>query len=280
VLGAEGLDTKAMQAIAAEFNLSETVFVLPPDNPLHSAKLRIFTPFTELPFAGHPTVGTAALLALRKVGKSAKEEDAIIVLEEGIGVIRVGVRMRKGEAPFAEFDAAVLPKELDAPPPGDRLAAALGLAPHEIGFENHKPTRFSAGLAFTFVPVRGLEDMERIAVNPQHWESAFGDGGLNAAFVYCRQCVHTRSHFHARMFLPDLFGSEDPATGSAAAAFAGVIRRFDRPPEGVHTCLIEQGYEMGRPSEISLEFDLAGRSLKAVRIGGWSVPVMRGRIEA
>ena len=280
VLDAEGLEPDQMQTIAREFNLSETVFVLPPEYPVHSAKLRIFTRFTELPFAGHPTIGTAALLAARKLGEPDGEEDAIIVLEEGIGALRVGVRMRPDEAAFAEFDAVVLPDELEPPPPVDRLAAALGLAPNEIGFENHIPTRFSAGLAFTFVPVRGLEALERIDIHPQHWNDAFGDGAINAAYVYCRQCVHARSHFHARMFLPGLFGSEDPATGSAAAAFAGVVGRFDRPPNGIHTALIEQGYEMGRPSEIALELELVAGRQRAVRIGGHAVPVMRGTLEA
>jgi len=280
VLDAEGLDTEQMQTIAREFNLSETVFVLPPENPVHSARLRIFTRFKELPFAGHPTIGTAVLLAAQKMGEPDREEDAIIMLEEGIGAVRVGVRARPHEAAFAEFDAVALPEELSAPPPADRLAAALGLAPNDIGLENHKPMRFSAGLAFTFVPVRGLEAMERIDINPQHWKDAFWDGDLNAAFVYCRQCIHTRSHFHARMFLPGLFGSEDAATGSAAAAFAGAIKRFDQPPEGVHTAVIEQGYEMGRPSEIVLELEMIGGRLKAVRIGGHAVPVMVGTLEA
>ena len=280
VLDAEGLESAAMQAIAHEFNLSETVFVLPPENPLHSVKVRIFTRFSELPFAGHPTIGTAALLATQSRSNGQGDDDAIIVLEEGIGNIRVGVRMRNGKAAFAEFDAAALPEALDPPPPADRLAAALGLAPNDIGFENHKPTRYSAGLAFTYVPIRGLEAMERIDINPQHWREAFWDGALNAAFVYCRQCVHTGSQFHARMFLPGLFGSEDPATGSAAAAFASVINQFDRPPDGEHQGLIEQGYEMGRPSEISLKLDLHAGKLKLVRIGGFCVPVMRGEINA
>ena len=279
VRNAEGLSADAMQLIAREFNLSETIFVLPPENPVHSAKVRIFTRFRELPFAGHPTIGCAALLALEKRVDETREDDALIVLEEGIGVVRVGVRMRPGEAPFAEFDAAKLPEALDPPPPNDRLAVALGLAPHEIGFENHHPTRYSAGLAFTYVPVQGLEAMERININSQHWREAFWDGELNAAYVYCRQCVHTHSNFHARMFLPGLFGSEDPATGSAAAAFAGVIKQFDTPPDGIHNGLIEQGYEMSRPSEISLELENMGGQLKAVRIGGHSAPVMTGELE-
>ena len=280
VLDAQELDGERMQQIAREFNLSETIFVLPPENPVHTAKVRIFTRFEELPFAGHPTVGAAILLAQQKFGEVDREEDAIIVLEEGIGAVRVGVRLRPRVAAFAEFDAARVPKQVGDPAPTDRLAAALGLAPNEIGFENHRPTRYSAGLPFTFVPVRGLDAIGQIEIRMQHWQEAFGDDGPKAAFAYCRQTVHRRSAFHARTFVPSLLGAEDAATGSAAAAFAGVIARFDDPRDGVHNGLIEQGYEMGRPAEISLELELEAGELHAVRIGGHAVPVMQGRLEA
>lgn len=280
VLDAAGLTGDTMQALAREFGLSETVFVLPPDNAAHSARIRIFTPQAEIPFAGHPTVGTAVLLAQRKFGATGRPEDAIIVLEEGIGPVRVGVRLRPGRPGFAEFDAVSLPQELGPTPPVDRLAAALGLAPNEIGFENHRPTRFSAGMPFTFVPVRGLSAIAGCTVVAQHWREAFGADAPAAAFAYCRECVHTHSSFHARMFAPLMLANpEDPATGSAAAALAGVIKRFDDPPDGSHICLIEQGYEMGRPSAIHLEFEVAGGELRAVRIGGHAVLVMQGSIE-
>jgi len=138
VLDADALLPARMQIIAREFNLSETVFVLKPDNPAHSARVRIFTPVTELPFAGHPTVGAAALLALLKSPVPSSNADALIVLEEEVGPVRVGVRLRAGAAPFAEFDAPRLPQESGALPAADRLAAALGLIPAEIGFENHR----------------------------------------------------------------------------------------------------------------------------------------------
>lgn len=281
VLDSEGLDDAAMQAIAREFALSETVFVLPAEMPAHTAKLRIFTPTREIPFAGHPTVGTAVLLAARKFASAERAKDAIVVFEEGIGLVRVGVRLRPDGAGFAEFDAVKLPQEAGEAAPDDRLAAALGLAPNEIGFENHRPSRYSAGNPFTFVPVRGLSAIGRCAVVSQHWSEAFGGDGIAAAFVYCRETVHTHASLHARMFAPLLLANpEDPATGSAAAALPGVIRRFDEPPDGLHKCLIEQGYEMGRESNIQLEFEIAGGELRAVRIGGHAVPVMRGELEA
>jgi trans-2,3-dihydro-3-hydroxyanthranilate isomerase len=154
---ADGLTAAQMQQIARELNLSETVFVLKPDNPAHSAKIRIFTPERELPFAGHPTIGTAILLAEQRVPLMNGEQDAIIVLEQPIGTVRVGVRMRAGAAPFAEFDAPKLPEIAGTLPSRDRIADALGLIPREIGFENHSAMQFTAGNTFAFVPISSLE---------------------------------------------------------------------------------------------------------------------------
>ncbi len=280
VLEADSLDTARMQAIAREFNLSETVFVLQPQNAAHTARVRIFTPAAELPFAGHPTVGTGALLAELRAPEPAGPGDALVVLEEEIGIVRVGVRLRPGAPPHAEFDAPKLPADAGTLPPSDRLAAALGLIPAEIGFENHRPTKYTAGMAFAFVPVASLDAIAKARVAPMHWDAALKGLGLAGAFLYCRQTVHTTSSFHARMFAPDFGIAEDPATGSAAAAFAGVVHRFDAPPDGVHRRTIEQGYEMGRPSAISLTMEVGQGKLLTVRIGGQAVRVAEGRIEA
>jgi trans-2,3-dihydro-3-hydroxyanthranilate isomerase len=274
VLDAKGLSSTQMQDIAREFNLSETVFVLPPDNPAHSARLRIFTPATELPFAGHPTVGTAILLAglTGRMGEGAGE--AIVVLEETVGLVRVGVRRKAGEAANAEFDAPKLPEALTPIAPVDRLAAALGLAPSEIGFENHKPSRFTAGVPYTFVPVRSLDVIGRASLNSGYWAEAFGP--QDGAYLYCRETLHTTSQFHARMFIPEI--GEDPATGSAAVALAGAIHKFDAPKNGITAYRIEQGHEMGRPSFIKLEVGLEHGALKTVRIGGHAVQVCKGTL--
>jgi trans-2,3-dihydro-3-hydroxyanthranilate isomerase len=275
---ADDLDGERMQTIAREFNLSETVFVLKPQQARHTARVRIFTPAREMPFAGHPTVGTAALLAGIKA-TTADQSDALVVLEEGIGIVRVGVRLRRGQAPFAEFDAPKLPEDAGPPPSADQLAAALGLIPAEIGFENHRPTKYTAGNAFVFVPIASLEAIAKAQVAPQHWSPVMRRQGHTGAFLYCRQTVHTTSAFHARMFAPDAGVPEDPATGSAAAAFAGVVHRFDALPDGQHKRAIEQGYEMGRPSLIELSLQVEGGKLDAVRIGGHAVQVAEGRIE-
>lgn len=278
VLDADLLTTEQMQAIAREFNLSETVFVQKPANPAHSAKVRIFTPAAEIPFAGHPTAGAGILIAELRAADPGGDLDAIIALEETIGIVRVGVRLRRGQAAFAEFDAPKLPEATGTLPPVERLAAAVGLLPREIGFANHRPTRFAAGNGFAFLPVASLDAMARAGVNAQHWQAAMSGQGLAGAFLYSRDTIHTTSSFHARMFAPDLGVPEDPATGSAAVTFAGVIQHFDALPDGHHKRIIEQGFEMGRPSLISLSLEVERGQLHNVRIGGNAVRVTEGRI--
>ncbi|HET6390984.1 PhzF family phenazine biosynthesis protein [Hyphomicrobium sp.] len=279
VLGADRLSASEMQAVAREFNLSETVFVLAATSPGHTARIRIFTPSRELPFAGHPTIGTAVLLAELRAILGNGESDAIIALQEEIGSLRVGVRMRAGGASFAEFDAPKLncvPELLTEP---EQIAAAVGLIPSEIAFENHRPTVVKSTPSFAFLPVTNLEAMAKVRISPQHWARAFTDRSINGVYLYTRQCVRGQSAFHARMFAPDLGVTEDPATGSAAASFACVIQEFDGLTDGVHKRGIEQGFEMGRPSAISLTMTVARGKLEGVRIGGYAVRVAEGTLK-
>jgi len=279
VLGGDALSAEEMQAIAREFNLSETVFVLGSARQAHTAKMRIFTPRSEIAFAGHPTIGTATLLAELNAPAHNGEKDALIVLEQGIGTVRVGARFRAGSAPFAEFDAPKLPAEAGALPPDDVIAAGLGLIPSEVGFENHHPICYAAGHTFAYVPVTSLEAIGRARVNGSHWEKAFDEQGIAGVYVYTRQCVHTSSAFHVRMFAPQVGIPEDPATGSAAVGLAGLVHQFDGLPDGTHRRVVEQGYEMGRPSQIALTLVVAAGKLATVRIGGSSVRVAEGTIE-
>lgn len=280
LLDADELDARRMQMIARELNLSETVFVLKPQNPAHSAKIRIFTPGRELSFAGHPTIGTAILLAELRAPAVNGERDAIIALEQAIGTVRVGVRLKAGQAPFAEFDAPKLPEKAGTLAARDRLADALGLLPREIGFENHTALRFCAGNTFAYVPVTGLEAIAKARVNGVHWATTFPDGEVDGVYLYTRQCVHKGSAFHARMFAPQLGVPEDPATGAAAVGFAGVVNEFDDLPDGAHKRLIEQGHEMGRPSTIALTLIVEGGRLETARIGGNAVRMVEGIITA
>lgn len=273
VLDAEGLDSAAMQAVAREFNLSETVFVLPPESAAQSARIRIFTPGMELPFAGHPTVGTAICLALERFGGEGKV-DALIVLAEEIGIVHCGVKL-SGGAGFAEFDCPKLPARMGEAAPKEFIAAALSIAPADIGFENHVPSFWSAGVPYHFVPVRNMAALAEAAPNGGAWAQAFRRDG---AFLYTRETEGYGHSFRARMFVLNQSIDEDPATGSAAAAFAGVVQDFDAVPDGERPCIIEQGYEMGRPSLIHLHMSVSGGALDLVRIGGHAVPVMQGTI--
>lgn len=271
---AEDLNEASMQELARQIGLSETVFVFPAKNPAHLASIRIFTPASELPFAGHPTIGTAVCLTRDRIWRAKGAEfDALAVLEAKGGILRVAVKPREGGVVFAEFDAPTLPQETGEAAPVDRIAAALGLAPSEVGFENFRPRRFSAGVPFTFVPVADLDAIGRAVVVEEHWNEAFGADTRAAAYLYCRETVLHRASFHARAFVPGRGVTEDAATGSAAAAFAGVINLFDSPPEGTYNGIIEQGIEIGRPSEIFLEFEVRNRELRAVRIGGNTIVV-------
>ena len=275
VLDSQGLDTAAMQAIAREFNLSETVFVAPPASSAHAASIRIFMPLGELPFAGHPTVGTAVALA-----EQAGGGDSIMVLEEKIGDVRCAVSRGQG-ACYAEFDLPKLPQRLDLAADPAAIAAALGLGPHEIGFENHAPSLWSAGVPYVCVPLSGLDAAGRARVDPALWLELAPrvNGAPGAPYVYCRDTVGHDSAFHARLFAPWDGIAEDPATGSAAAAFAGAILHFDRPHAGSHRYWIEQGIEMGRPSRIRLEIDVEDGAMKAARIGGHAVRVAEGVLD-
>ena len=277
VLDADALDTAMMLKITREFNLSETVFVMASEKPAHTARIRIFTPGGEMPFAGHPTVGTAALLAELRSPETNGERDALVVLEENIGTVRVGVRQKPGSPAHAEFDAPKLPEPTAGVPPVDLLAAALGLIPSEIGLENHRPCAYSAGVPFVFVPVQTLDVIARAGVHMAHWGAAFGK--THAAYLYCRETVHATSSFHARMFGPNLGVTEDPATGSAAAAFAAIPVRYDSPRDGMQKKIIEQGFEMGRPSFIEVSLLVKQGKLETVRIGGHAIRVSEGTVE-
>lgn len=273
VLDAEGLADATLQAIAREFNLSETVYVLAPRLATHRARLRIFTPLSELAFAGHPTLGTAALLARLDGGAQVRE----FLLEEGVGPVHCMVEPIDEDHANARFEVPRLPTELGPAAAPERLAAALGLSRTDIGCENFAAARWTAGVPITFVPVRGLAQIRACRVDPGHWDAIDAPG---AAFVFCRESRDPSHAFHARMFAPPMGVPEDPATGSAAAAFAGVLGKFACPDDGEHAYVIEQGYEMGRPSLITLFITVRDRELSRVAIGGQVVSVSEGTIEA
>jgi trans-2,3-dihydro-3-hydroxyanthranilate isomerase len=279
VLDSEGLDTAAMQTIAREFGLPETVFVWPAENPTHAAKVRIFTPGRELDFAGHPTVGTAVLLATQRFAGLSEAIDAMVVLEENVGIVRSAVKLQPEGANFAEFVVPKLPAPVSARF-GDKgaIADALSLTSNDIGFENHKPSAWTCGSPFVFVPIAGLEAIGRAKPRLDGFREAFGTSDRVGIYLYTRDCVHHDSQFHARMFAPESGIAEDPATGSAAAAFGGALLMFDNLLDGTHDFRIEQGIEMGRASFMDLGIDIEAGTIKAERIGGHAVLVAEGTL--
>ncbi|MET7244354.1 PhzF family phenazine biosynthesis protein [Methylobacterium sp. EM32] len=272
VLDAEGLDDAAMQAIAGEFNLSETVFVLPPSEARHRARLRIFTPTQELAFAGHPTVGTAVLLALGD--RRAEIADAVAFgLEEQVGVVPCVVETGEGRG-RARFRLPRLPESWGEEPDATVLAGALGLSPSEIGYARHRPSRYSAGTPFHLVPVQGLDALARARTSAEAMVQALGQGAK--VFLYTGETGEAGHSFRARMFAPAAGIAEDPATGGAVAAFAGALMQFEPLGSGTHDLVIAQGFEMGRPSEIALQLTIEDGALRAAEIGGSAVLVSEG----
>ncbi|NEU13323.1 PhzF family phenazine biosynthesis protein [Methylobacterium sp. BTF04] len=273
VLDCDGLDGAAMQRIAAEFNLSETVFVLPPAAPRHRAALRIFTPTRELPFAGHPTIGTAVILALQDT--HAGGTDAVAFgLEEGIGTLACVVETAEARG-CARFKMPVLPEFLGAGSAPAALSAALSLEPGQIGFGRHVPSRHALGQGFVFVPVANLDALDQAKLDP----AAFGALGEPAPlYLYAHEPTGLGRRYQARMFAPHLGVPEDPATGSAAAAFAGVMMQFEPMGDGEHDIVIRQGIAMGRPSEILLQVCVASGALRSVEVGGAAIVVSEGTL--
>jgi len=275
VLESDGLDKARMQAIAREFNLAETVFVMAPADQRNRAMLRIFTPATELPFAGHPTVGTAVLLGCMSGYNHLGAHD--LVLEETVGLLRCTVEAQGKDHGRARFILPRLPEPAGEAVTAQEAASALGLTEDEIGFG--APSRWSAGVPAHFVPVRDLEAIGR-AAPAASFEAVFGREGRAVVYLYCGETSEPGHHFHARMFAPKLGIQEDPATGSAAAAFAGVVMSTAHPADGAHHFVIEQGYEMGRPSQIELGMTVADGVLTEATIGGGAIIVSDGHIEA
>lgn len=274
---ARGVPPELMQRIAQELNLSETVFVLPPESPEHTRRLRIFTPAVELPFAGHPTVGTACLLAL--LGEiPLRGREAEITFEEGVGPVPVRVRHRPGEAPFAELTSARLPEHGPPPPGRAELAELLGLEEDDVLLGEWAPGAVSCGVPFLFVPLRSRDAVRRTRLDTGLWERLLAGWWAPHLYVLAWEPELPGSHLRARMFAPAMGISEDPATGGAAAALAGYLAARAGVESGTLAWRVEQGFEMGRPSLLEVAADVQGGQVAAVRVGGTAVRVGDGRM--
>ena len=272
---ANGLDAALMQKIAREFNFSETTFVLPPSDPKHTRRVRIFTPGGELPFAGHPTVGTAFVLATNGDIKLTGDETRI-VFEEGVGPVPVTIRSKNGTPGFAQLSVAMLPEVGPPPPSASDLAASLSLESGEVLSGEWGPETVSCGVPFLFVPVKSRDSLGRARVRLEQFERLLQGYVTSKVFVFCNEPELPGSQYRARMFAPSIGVPEDPATGSACAGFGGYLARRDKRADGTLRWVVEQGFEMGRPSILEVEADKRGGAITAVRVGGESVLVSRG----
>ncbi|MFL5607119.1 MAG: PhzF family phenazine biosynthesis protein [Gemmatimonadaceae bacterium] len=277
---ARGIPENRLLDVTREFNYAETTFVFPPSDGRYTRRVRIFTPGGEVPFAGHPTVGTAHALA--EIGEiPLTGENTRIVLEEKVGPVPVVIRARHGKPVFAQLSVAQLPEVLAPPPPREALAAVLGLEVDELLGEAWAPQTLSCGLPFLFVPLRDRAAVARARIRIDAWEKAFEGMETKEIFVFAPGGDRPGSDYHARMFAPGLSVPEDPATGSANAALAGYLaaRHPAGRRDGTLRWMVEQGFEMGRPSMLEVEADVAAGAIKAVRVGGASVLVCDGTME-
>lgn len=274
---ARGLSTEQMLAITREFNYSESTFVLPPEDPAHTCRVRIFTPGGEVPFAGHPTVGTAHVLtATGRVPLTGDETR--LVLGENVGPVPVTVRAANGVPTFAQLSVARLPTEEPPAASRDEIAAILGLAADDLLDGDHAPRVGSCGLPFLLVPVRSGDAVRRARVRADLWERSLAGTTGSEMMVFALGSA-PGADVHARVFVPGLSVPEDPATGSANAALGGYLAA--RTPRDGTTLrwTVAQGLEMGRPSRLEVEADKHGGAVTAVRVGGSSVLVCEGTIE-
>lgn len=262
-----GLADATMQAIAKEFNLSEVTFLLPPADPACDYRVRIFTPDQELPMAGHPTVGTAFVLAHEHLIEPDGGDHLAVTFEEGVGPIPVRVEFKDGAPTYAEMTQ---PPPAFGPRLEDRRAVAAMLSLGADDLDDRLPVEVvSCGVPFLYVPLKGLDAARRARPRADLVERAAGDGVPPEVFVFTRETEHPTSTVHSRMFAPGIGITEDPATGGASGPLGSYLVRHGVVDGGASTEIVsEQGIEMGRPSFIKITIERDGDDIKAVRVGG------------
>ncbi len=272
-----GLSDTEMQLIAREFNFSETTFVLPPEMPGNTARVRIFNRTQEMPFAGHPNVGTACVLG-RQQGLFGGQPGRVMRFEEPAGLVEVRLLPDEGGQAGATITA---PQQLAVGESIDPavIAACIQLKQDNVRLERHLPCPVSVGVPFIVAEVTA-EGLSNAQPDVKAFRNAaLRDGRLDSTsrfslFIYTRADDGTR--LRARMFAPLSGTFEDPATGSASAALAAFLATLDPRPDGEVAFAIEQGVEMGRPSEIALRVQKSQGEARRVDISGRCVEVMKG----
>lgn len=269
VRGADQLSEKLMQKIAAEFNLPETVFILKPVDDRHAARLRIFTPTVELPFAGHPTVGAAVVLGLTNRSSAVR-------VEEQVGTITCIFERKDRFSGTARFALPVLPVETGTAPAPAAIAHCLGLDLEQIGHPFHRPARFSAGVPYYLIPVASRDALSRIRPERRGWNEVFSEGS-HSVYAFTPMPDGSGFAYAARMFSTGLGIPEDPATGSAAAALIGLVA--EHYADGQYELPVSQGSEIGRPSRIEMQLRKLNGKITHAGIGGAAVVTGEGFLE-
>jgi trans-2,3-dihydro-3-hydroxyanthranilate isomerase len=266
---ATGLTPERMQRIAREFNFSETTFVLPAEQPGHARRVRIFTPRVEMPFAGHPTIGTAAVLGERGVLETGRPR----TVEEGVGPVLVEVTGRAGTRIHAQLTIEGNVEERPADPSREVAAAALSLSPDDV----IGTWSASVGLPFAYVHLASREAVDHATLDRSAWKASMRHAWASNLFLFAGELASS-SRLYARMFGPGVGVDEDPATGSACAALAGVLATRSGARERSTTVTVEQGVRMGRPSLIEAIADVRDGGMVRVRVSGATVIVARGTL--
>lgn len=268
---ATGLSKEQMQQITREFNFSETSFVFPAKSG-HTRHVRIFTPAREIPFAGHPNVGTAFVLA--SIGDFSEiKSSATVTFEEEAGLVSIAINESGGRIASCELTA---PQSLSLGKtvPLPLVANAISVDEKEIVIKTHGAQIASVGLPFIMVELRDRSVLERARINMSGFQAIGAQGVMPDVYFY----THASDGFdiRARMFAPLSGVSEDPATGSANCALAGLLAHYDKQPNGSFTWRIAQGVEMGRPSTLVARAEKKDGAVQTTRIGGPSVMVSEG----
>jgi trans-2,3-dihydro-3-hydroxyanthranilate isomerase len=272
---ARGLTGEQMQRIAAEFNLAESTFVLPPENPAHTAQVRIFTPRAELPFAGHPNIGTAFVLARRGESDGRPVRDPL-VFEEKAGLVEIDLTREAGTVTGARL-AAPLSVTVDEEVPLETVASACAIDPDDIETAHHRPTIASSGVPFVLVELKSRRALSKAVPRNDVFEAHLPADRTTGIHLYV-QSPEGRADIQARMFAPLLGVPEDPATGSANVILIGFLAGLDDERDVTLTRTIAQGVDMGRPSLLYAEARKEAGHVTAMWIGGSCVPMMSGTL--
>ena len=268
-----GLSPHTMQAIAKEFNLSETTFVLPPTDANADYRVRIFTPATELPMAGHPTIGTTYALAREQVQAMPDHTQQItsLRLEEGVGIIPVTLDWKTLHAPRITMQQP-LPTFGPRFAQPETIAAILGLDTSDL--RSDLPLEVvSCGVPFLLVPVKDLQAIARISFQQGLWQQTLAHFASPHILAFTQQTQTSEASVHCRMFAPAMGIVEDPATGGANGPLGSYLVQYGLVPmqESVVSLLSEQGFEMGRPSMMYITVERAAGTIQTVRVGGHCV---------